>query len=167
MLEGPSTPWARQWCDNPADLTRDNPGEVVLLRGRVLGSQGQPLPEASLDFWQNAANGLYWQMDSSQPQDNLRCQLKVDAAGRFAVRTIKPQPYQIPTDGPAWRRRRPGRAQRLAAGASPPHRSGAGPPHAGDRALRRRRPTRPAMPSSACGRRWCGATRPLPTPTCR
>ncbi len=99
---GPFHTVGSPWCDNPADLTRDNPGEVVLLRGRVLGSQGQPLPEATLDFWQNAANGLYWQMDDSQPPDNLRCQLKVGAEGRFAVRTIKPQPYQIPTDGPAW-----------------------------------------------------------------
>jgi len=99
---GPFHTAGSPWCDNPADLSAGNPGEVVLLRGRVLGPQGQPLAEATLDFWQNAANGLYWQMDDSQPQDNLRCQMKVDADGRFAIRTIRPQPYQIPTDGPAW-----------------------------------------------------------------
>ena len=99
---GPFHTAGSPWCDNPADLTGGNAGQVVLLRGRVLGPQGQPLPHATLDFWQNAANGLYWQMDDTQPQDNLRCQLHVDAAGRFAIRTIRPQPYQIPTDGPAW-----------------------------------------------------------------
>lgn len=99
---GPFHTVGSPWCDNPADLTRGNAGQVVLLRGRVLGPTGKPLPLATLDFWQNAANGLYWQMDDSQPSDNLRCQLRVDGAGRFAIRTIRPQPYQIPTDGPAW-----------------------------------------------------------------
>jgi hydroxyquinol 1,2-dioxygenase len=99
---GPFHTAGSPWRANPADLTAGNAGEVVLLRGRVLGPQGAPLPQATLDLWQNAANGLYWQMDDSQPQDNLRCRLQVDEAGRFAVRTIRPQPYQIPTDGPAW-----------------------------------------------------------------
>jgi hydroxyquinol 1,2-dioxygenase len=99
---GPFHTVGSPWFDNPADLSVGNAGEVVLLRGRVLNTQGQPLPEATLDFWQNAANGLYWQMDDSQPQDNLRCQLRVDAEGCFAIRTIRPQPYQIPTDGPGW-----------------------------------------------------------------
>lgn len=99
---GPFHTVGSPWYSNPADLTRNNPGPQVLLRGRVRGPQGQPLPQATLDFWQNAANGLYWQMDSTQPPDNLRCQLRVDEQGCFAIRTIQPQPYQIPTDGPVW-----------------------------------------------------------------
>jgi protocatechuate 3,4-dioxygenase beta subunit len=99
---GPFHTAGSPWCDNPADLTAGNPGEVVLLRGRVLDAQGASLPQATLDFWQNAANGLYWQMDASQPQDNLRCRLRADDDGRFAIRTVRPQPYQIPTDGPVW-----------------------------------------------------------------
>lgn len=99
---GPFHTAGSPWRDNPVDLTPGNAGEVVLIRGRVLGAGGQPLPEATLDFWQNAANGLYWQLDPNQPTDNLRCQLRVNAQGGFAIRTIRPQPYQIPTDGPVW-----------------------------------------------------------------
>jgi protocatechuate 3,4-dioxygenase beta subunit len=99
---GPFHTAGSPWKDNPVDLTPGNAGEQVLIRGRVLGADGAPLSEATLDFWQNAANGLYWQLDASQPQDNLRCQLKVAADGGFAIRTIRPQPYQIPTDGPVW-----------------------------------------------------------------
>ncbi len=99
---GPFHTAGSPWKDNPVDLTPGNPGEQVLIRGRVLGPEGQALPDASLDFWQNAANGLYWQLDPSQPEDNLRCQLRVDTDGGFAIRTIRPQPYQIPTDGPVW-----------------------------------------------------------------
>jgi len=90
------------WRDQPVSLIADNPGERVLLRGRVLDLGGEPLPDATVDFWQNAANGLYWQIDPSQPRDNLRCRLKVDGAGRFEIATIRPVPYQIPTDGPVW-----------------------------------------------------------------
>ena len=99
---GPFHTAGSPWCANPADLTVGNLGRAVLLRGRVLDINGQPVPNATLDFWQNADNGLYWQLDPTQPQDNLRCQLKVDAEGRFCIRTIRPRPYQIPTDGPVW-----------------------------------------------------------------
>ena len=99
---GPFHTAGSPWKNNPADLSAGNAGQVVLLRGRVLGARGQPLPQATLDFWQNADNGLYWQLDPRQPQDNLRCRLQVDAEGQFAIRTIRPQPYQIPTDGPVW-----------------------------------------------------------------
>jgi hydroxyquinol 1,2-dioxygenase len=90
------------WLDNPANLIGNNAGQRVLLRGRVLDTLRQPLPEATLDFWQNADNGLYWQLDPEQPRDNLRCRIKVDAEGQWEVGTIRPRPYQIPTDGPVW-----------------------------------------------------------------
>jgi len=100
---GPFHTVGSPWLPNPADLVRDNPGEVVRLRGQVRDTQGRPLPQATVDFWQNAANGLYWQVDPAQPRDNLRCQLRVDEQGYFEIRTIRPVPYQIPTDGPVWK----------------------------------------------------------------
>ena len=90
------------WLANPANLIGHNAGERVLLRGRVLGAQRQPLPKASIDFWQNADNGLYWQLDPQQARDNLRCRLEVDAQGQWEIATIRARPYQIPTDGPVW-----------------------------------------------------------------
>lgn len=100
---GPFHTAGSPWLDNPANLIGDNAGERVLLRGCVRNPQGAPLPEATLDVWQNAANGKYWQMDPEQPQDNLRCQLRVDASGGYEIATIRPMPYCIPTDGPVWR----------------------------------------------------------------
>ena len=88
--------------DNPANLIGNNEGERVLLRGRVLNAQGQPLPEARIDFWQNADNGFYWQQDATQSTDNLRCQFKVDGQGAWEVATIRARPYTIPLDGPVW-----------------------------------------------------------------
>lgn len=99
---GPFHAVGSPWLDNPADLVRDNAGQPVRLQGRVVDTAGRPLPGAVIDFWQNAANGLYWQVDPAQPRDNLRCRLRTGADGRFALRTIRPVPYPIPTDGPVW-----------------------------------------------------------------
>ena len=100
---GPFHALGSPWRENPVNLICGNIGQAVVLRGRVTNAAGQSLPDATLDFWQNADNGLYWQMDPAQPPDNLRCELKVDADGHFAIATIRPQPYPIPMDGPVWR----------------------------------------------------------------
>jgi protocatechuate 3,4-dioxygenase beta subunit len=99
---GPFHASGSPWKSNPVNLIADNAGRRVLLRGRVLDAHGTPLPQATLDFWQNAADGLYWQQDPNQATDNLRCQLKMDAQGAFEIATIRPVPYQIPLDGPVW-----------------------------------------------------------------
>jgi hydroxyquinol 1,2-dioxygenase len=97
---GPFHTRGSPWLDNSGSLIRDNAGEAVLIQGRVTDTDGHDLTDATLDFWQNADNGMYWQMDESQPTDNLRCQLKVQADGRFELATIRPRPYLVPTDGP-------------------------------------------------------------------
>ena len=97
---GPFHTRGSPWVDNGSNLINQNEGEAVLIQGRVTDTDGQPLANATIDFWQNADNGMYWQMDNSQPQDNLRCQLKVQADGRFELATIRPRPYLVPTDGP-------------------------------------------------------------------
>jgi protocatechuate 3,4-dioxygenase beta subunit len=99
---GPFHTLGSPWSDNPADLVRDNPGEHVLLCGFVRTAGGAALPDATLDFWQNADNGLYWQVDPGQKTDNLRCRLRVGPDGRYSIKTIRPKPYCIPTDGPVW-----------------------------------------------------------------
>ena len=89
-----------RWVDNGADLIAGQPGEPVLLLGRVCNVDGEPLAGASVDFWQNAANSLYPAQDPTQDPHNLRCKLKCAADGSFAIRTVRPQPYSVPYDGP-------------------------------------------------------------------
>lgn len=83
-----------------ADLIKDNQGDRVLLRGRVLDTGGRPIPGAMLDFWQAAANGLYPEQDPQQAPHNLRGKMLTDAEGRYALRTVRPAPYTVPGDGP-------------------------------------------------------------------
>jgi catechol 1,2-dioxygenase len=76
-------------------------GQPALLTGRVLSSDGTPVPGAVLDVWQNDASGFYAvQQPDVQPADNLRGRYRADAEGRYEVRTVRPVPYAVPDDGP-------------------------------------------------------------------
>jgi catechol 1,2-dioxygenase len=79
------------------------PGETALVRGRVVDINGNALAGAVLDVWQTAENGMYSGQDTEQPFGNLRGRYRTDADGCFAIRTIVPVAYPIPTDGPVGR----------------------------------------------------------------
>ncbi len=89
-----------RWLENGADLIAGQDGERVLFLGRVCDTTGAVVPGASIDFWQNAANRLYPAQDPAQDPHNLRCKMKCDSNGRFAIRTVRPQTYTVPYDGP-------------------------------------------------------------------
>ena len=75
-------------------------GEPVWVHGRVLSTDGRPLPGAELDVWQNGDNELYAVQDSSAPEDHLRGRLLTDADGAYGFVGVRPTPYPIPFDGP-------------------------------------------------------------------
>jgi protocatechuate 3,4-dioxygenase beta subunit len=85
---------------NGTDLTQGQPGVRVWLHGRVLDIHQKPIPNAQIDFWQNADNGLYPAQDTAQDPQNLRCKIECDEHGAFSLLTIRPNPYTVPTDGP-------------------------------------------------------------------
>ena len=77
------------WRSSPVNLIGANAGERVLLRGRVLGRSGQPLPGASLDFWQNAANptsAMKKTICMHSPDDGPR-RMRTDASGSARLKS--------------------------------------------------------------------------------
>ncbi|KAL0473549.1 catechol 1,2-dioxygenase [Neurospora intermedia] len=88
----PETPWFSQAIADSAYIT-----------GRVLSTDGRPIPGAIVDTWLAAPNGLYEQQDESQTDMNLRGRFKTDQDGRFAFYALRPTSYPIPFDGPAGR----------------------------------------------------------------
>jgi hydroxyquinol 1,2-dioxygenase len=81
------------------DLVGESQPCVVI--GRVVGTDGTPLPGATLDVWQANDHGAYdVQEPGKQPDGNGRGLFTTDAEGRFWFRTIVPSYYPIPTDGP-------------------------------------------------------------------
>jgi catechol 1,2-dioxygenase len=87
---------------SPATLpTRpDEKGDPLVFAGRVTGLDGQGIAGAELDFWQADADGYYSGFAPHIPEGNLRGVVVTDDTGRFEITTIRPAPYQIPTDGP-------------------------------------------------------------------
>ncbi len=86
--------------DFGADIAEQEAGTPARVHGRVLGTDGEPIPGAELDIWQNGSNRLYAVQDEDAPDDHLRGRFITDAEGRFAFVAVRPVPYPIPDDGP-------------------------------------------------------------------
>ena len=72
-------------------------GTVLYFDGRVLGTDGTPLPGATVELWQCDALGRYHHAgdDGGPRDDNFQGYGRVTttADGRFAFTTIRPVPY--------------------------------------------------------------------------
>jgi hydroxyquinol 1,2-dioxygenase len=79
----------------------DGKGEPLVVRGRVIGTDGNPLAGARVDAWQANDEGFYdVQQKGVQPEMNMRGVFETDLDGRFWFRSAKPRFYSIPDDGP-------------------------------------------------------------------
>jgi protocatechuate 3,4-dioxygenase beta subunit len=94
------------------DLTKhhsgDPLGERIVVTGRVLDSQGRPVPNALVEIWQANAAGRYVHLREQHPaplDPNFtgagRC--LTDADGRYRFVTIKPGAYPWGNHHNAWR----------------------------------------------------------------
>ena len=94
------------------DLTAGHPGEPlgerIIVSGRVLDSDGRPVPDALIEIWQANASGRYAHPvdDHPAPLDpNFtgagRC--VTDSLGRYRFVTIKPGAYPWRNHHNAWR----------------------------------------------------------------
>lgn len=82
------------------DMIGDNPGQQVVVEGHVRDTDGNPIGGATIEIWQTADNGLYSNQDAAQPEYNLRASMTTGDDGRYALSTVRPAPYLVPTDGP-------------------------------------------------------------------
>lgn len=72
----------------------------LLITGRVVDQDLQPIEHAKIEIWQTAQNGMYSGQDSQQDIDNLRGIFFSQAQGEYAIQSLIPVSYQIPSDGP-------------------------------------------------------------------
>jgi protocatechuate 3,4-dioxygenase beta subunit len=83
-------------------LVDPDEGDRVVIRGRITDMDGDAIAGATLDCWQNATHGFYAvQQPGVQSAENLRGIYTTDADGTYEIRTVRPVPYPIPSDGPA------------------------------------------------------------------
>jgi protocatechuate 3,4-dioxygenase beta subunit len=84
-------------------------GEHILLRGRVVDSDGRGVPDTLIEIWQANSAGRYIDVLGERPHQPIdpnfvgagRC--ITDSQGRYAFRTIKPAAYPGPPGTPVWR----------------------------------------------------------------
>ena len=83
------------------DIALDGKGAPCLVRGRVTGPDGEPIPGASVDAWQANDEGFYdVQQKGIQPDFNLRGVFRTNEDGTYWFQGVKPKFYPIPDDGP-------------------------------------------------------------------
>ena len=80
-------------------MREDEKGTPFLFQGTVTDLDGNPLENAQVELWHADDDGYYSQFAPGIPEWNLRGTLVTGPDGRFAFHTVKPAPYQIPTDG--------------------------------------------------------------------
>ena len=84
-----------------SNICLDGKGEPMLVHGRILDTDGNPLEGVTVDVWQANDEGFYdVQQKGIQPDFNLRGKFTTGADGRYCFRAVKPKFYPIPDDGP-------------------------------------------------------------------
>ncbi|MDL9935301.1 catechol 1,2-dioxygenase [Gordonia sp. ABSL1-1] len=77
----------------------DEPGTPLLFAGQTRAVDGTPLVGAKVELWHADDLGFYSQFAPGLPEWNLRGTWVTNEDGRFEIHTLRPAPYQIPTDG--------------------------------------------------------------------
>jgi catechol 1,2-dioxygenase len=88
-----------QGAQGTIPMRDDEGGTPLVWTGQVTSTDGSALAGAKVEVWHADADGFYSQFAPNIPEWNLRGTFTTDQEGRFEITTIKPAPYQIPTDG--------------------------------------------------------------------
>lgn len=100
-IEGPLYVAGAPLSDGSARLDADaDEGQVLIMHGTVRSTDGTPLAGAIVDVWHANSKGMYSYFDSAQSAYNLRRRIRTDANGRYEFRSLVPNGYGCPPDGP-------------------------------------------------------------------
>lgn len=84
-----------------ANICLDGKGEPMLVKGRILDTNGNPIAGAKIDVWQTNDDGFYdVQQKGIQPDFNLRGVFRTGEDGTYHFWGARPKFYPIPDDGP-------------------------------------------------------------------
>ncbi len=86
-----------------SDLAEGVKGEPTFYSGRVLDTDGRPIAGAELDIWSGDGEGNYDMQIPGETEMRARGKIRTDAEGRYRFRSIRPNYYPVPTDGPVGR----------------------------------------------------------------
>lgn len=81
------------------EMREDEEGTPLVFQGQFTDTSGAPIPEGTIEIWHADSLGFYSQYAPELPKWLFRGTVKTDSEGRFEIHTMRPAPYQIPTDG--------------------------------------------------------------------
>lgn len=81
-------------------IASEDKGEYMYVSGRIVGSRGEPVPNAILDTWETDDQGLYDTQYSDRVEPDCRGRFRTGPNGEYAFRAVVPVAYPIPNDGP-------------------------------------------------------------------
>ena len=85
--------------ENGANIANFVKGKNCIVSGIITDSNNVPIPGATLEVWQSGPDGLYDVQKEDRIVDLRATLLSLDD-GSYLFRTVKPQYYPIPVDGP-------------------------------------------------------------------
>lgn len=84
-----------------SNICLDGKGQRMLVKGRILDTNGAPIAGAKIDVWQTNDDGFYdVQQKGIQPDFNFRGVFRTGDDGAYWFWAAKPRSYPIPDDGP-------------------------------------------------------------------
>ena len=84
-----------------ANICLDVKGEDLLVSGRIIDAQWNPISNAKIDVWQANDEGFYDVKQKGVQQDyDLKGVFHTDQDGGYLFKGVRPKYYPIPTDGP-------------------------------------------------------------------
>ena len=86
--------------DHGDDIANGAVGRACRVRAKVCGLDGQPIAGATVDVWQADDEGQYDVQKPGLNRFQARGVLTSRADGSIEFRSVVPEPYPIPTDGP-------------------------------------------------------------------
>jgi catechol 1,2-dioxygenase len=100
-IEGPYYVPGSPVLETPATvhMREGEQGTPLKFSGHFSDTNGNPIQGASIEIWHADAAGFYSQYAPGLPEWLFRADVRADASGYFEINTMRPAPYQIPTDG--------------------------------------------------------------------
>lgn len=81
-------------------IASEGKGQYLWVQGRVLDTEGHPIPDTVIETWETDENGFYDTQYSERDKPDCRGRVRTNKEGKFAYRAIVPVAYPIPGDGP-------------------------------------------------------------------